>query len=129
MDNISNMIISLKNAGGAKKKVVSVPFSNMKMEIAKKLLACGYIASYEKQTKKKGVFIDIGLVYDVAGAHAIHDVQRVSKPSKRVYASVKEIRPFKNGIGKVVLSTPKGILTDEEAKKEMVGGEVLFNIW
>lgn len=129
MDNISNMLISLKNGGTAKKAVVSVPFSNVKLEIAKKLLSCGYIASYEKQDRKKGAFIDIGLVYDGAGNHKITNVERKSKPSRRMYASVKEIRPFRGGTGKFVLSTPKGILTDEEAKKEMVGGEVLFAIW
>ncbi len=129
MDTISNMLISLKNGGNAKKPLVSVPFSNIKVEIAKKLLSCGYIASYDKQSRKHGAFIDMTLVYDVAGNAAIHDVKRVSKPSKRVYTTVKELKPFRNGNGQIILSTPKGIMTDEEAKKALVGGEVLFTIW
>ena len=69
------------------------------------------------------------LAYDGDGRHKIREVKRISKPSRRVYMGVRDIRKVKNGLGKMILSTPKGILTGEEARKEHVGGEALFLIW
>lgn len=128
MDHISNMLITLKNGGNAGKTTVTVPFSKLKGEIAKTLFNAGYVASYAKKSRKKGDVLELGVVYNDAGPR-IHDVKRVSKSSRRVYCGVADVMPVKHGRGLVVLSTPKGIKTGDEARKEHVGGEVLFEIW
>ncbi len=128
MDRISNLIIAIKNAGNAGKETTTVPFSKLQAGIAKTLFDAGYIASYSKKTAKGHDVLEVGIAYTNSGPK-VHDVQRISKPSRRMYAGVQDIRPVKNGYGILVLSTPKGILTGDQAKKEQVGGEVLFAIW
>lgn len=128
-DPIANMIISLKNAAQVQKETVVVPFSNIKLAIARCLEQNGYLTQSQKKTEKKNMpVIEMKLKLDHLGA-AIHEVKRVSKPSRRVYKALKELTPVKNGTGILVLSTPKGIMSDKEAKKEQVGGEALFMIW
>lgn len=129
MDKISNMLITVKNGGAHGKEFVTVPYSNYKAAIANKLFDAGYIDSYaQKKRKKGGDLLQIGLRY-VNGKSRINDVKRVSKLSLRAYAGVKDLRPVKQGTGMMILSTPKGILTDTEARENNVGGEVLFKIW
>jgi small subunit ribosomal protein S8 len=130
MDPISNMLISMKNASMVSKETVVIPFSKLKYAIAQCLQEQGFIANASKKTEKNNVSVlEINLAYDADGASKIHDVKRMSKQSRRMYAGVKEIRPIKNGHGITVLSTPKGILSDKQARKEQVGGEVLFTMW
>ncbi len=129
MDGIANMLISIKNGSLVSKETVVVPFSNMKLAIAECLKINGFVGSVSKKTEKNNVpVLAIELLYGDAGSK-IHDVKRISKPSRRMYSGVKDLRPFKNGHGMYVLSTPKGILSDKQAKKEQVGGELLFSIW
>ena len=129
MDPIANMIIMLKNAGASKHPSITVPFSKVKHAIAECLEKHGYLASVSKKTNKKGMYtLELGLVYNEAGEPKIRNVKRMSKPSRRSYAGVKDIYPVKNGYGMMVLSTPKGILSDKDARKEQVGGELLFTI-
>ncbi len=128
MDPIADFIIQIKNGGKARKESVMIPYSKMKHTIAEVLLKTGFIKSYAKKTKKNFPVLEIGLLY-VGGQPRIEDVSRISKPSKRVYFGVKDIPKVKYGHGALILSTPKGILTDREAVKEMVGGEALFKIW
>jgi len=128
MDKISNLLISLKNGGNAGKTAVIVPFTNLSGEIAKTLFNAGYIASYAKKSRDKGDVLELGVSY-VDEKPRIHDVKRVSKSSRRVYFGVHDVKLVKNGRGLLVLSTPKGILTGDEARKEHVGGEALFEIW
>lgn len=128
MDSVSNMLITLKNGGNANKEVVYVPFSKFTAAIASTLFNHGYISSHTKKKRKNGDVIEIGIRY-IDGKPRINDVKRVSKLSRRMYQGVKDIRPVRQGHGSVVLSTPKGILLGKEAKKEQVGGEVLFEIW
>ncbi|MBP6904626.1 MAG: 30S ribosomal protein S8 [Candidatus Pacebacteria bacterium] len=128
-DPISNMIISMKNGALVSKKTVVVPFSKLKHAIAQCLKEQGYVTEVSKKTEKNNVpVLEITLAYTGASPR-IHDVKRMSKPSRRTYLGVHDIRGVKNGHGMVVLSTPKGILTDKQARKEMVGGEALFMIW
>lgn len=128
MDQISNMLIGIKNAGLVKNKTVVLPFSSLKEAILEVLKKEGYIKTFHVagDTKKT---LEVVLEYKKDGTHRINDVKRISKQSKRVYTGVKEISPVKYGLGITVISTPKGILTDKEARKENVGGEVLFTIW
>ena len=128
-DSVGDMIIRIKNAGAAKKEAVSVPHSLLKASIAEKLKERGYVGNVEKRGKKVKKTLDIALVYNENGSPKIRDVQRISKPGRRVYLSTYDITPVKYGHGTSILSTSKGILTGEEARKARVGGEILFNIW
>ncbi len=127
-DPIANFIISIKNANRAGKDSVSVPYSALKESIAHALVKAGYISGVEKKGKKVIKTLDMTLSY-IGKDPRITGVDRISKPSKRVYQKSSEIRMFRSGFGNTVFSTPKGILVDTEAKKQKVGGEVLFKIW
>jgi small subunit ribosomal protein S8 len=100
-----------------------------KLAIAEKLRDAGYVCAVEKKGKKVRKTLDVTLKYDESGKHAITGVKRISKPGRRLYKSAHEIHPVRYGHGALVLSTPKGVLTDREARKEHVGGEALFEIW
>jgi small subunit ribosomal protein S8 len=127
MDQIANMLIAIKNAGLVRKTSVILPASKMKNAILELLKQEEYIKTY-KITESVKPTVEVVIAYK-KDTPRINGVSRVSKQSKRVYTGVKDIRPFKYGHGMSVLSTPKGILTDKQARKEMVGGEILFTIW
>ena len=127
MDPIANMLVAIKNAGSVKKASITLPHSKMKEAIASLLKEEGYIKTYKVDGDVKKS-LEIVLEYK-GNAPRVTDVKRISKSSKRVYTGVKDIAPVKYGHGLCVLSTPKGIMTDKLARKEMVGGEVLFTIW
>ena len=110
------------------KSSVSVPFSNMKLAIADILSKKGFVGAISKKGKKNSKYIDIALLYE-GGRSKVNGINIVSKPSRRLYGKAKEIRSYKQGYGMTVLSTPKGIMADMDAKKENVGGEILFKIW
>ena len=128
MDKTANMLISLKNGGNAGKETIMVPFTKFTGEIAKTLFNAGYLASYAKKSREKGDVLELGVLY-VDTKPRITDVKRVSKSSRRVYVGVHDVKSVKHGRGLLVLSTPKGILTGDEARKDHVGGEALFEIW
>jgi small subunit ribosomal protein S8 len=128
MDRISNLLIALKNGGNAKRPTATVPFSKLQASIAKVLFDAGYIASYSKKAQNGHDVLELGIAY-VQDKPRINDVKRISKPSRRLYAGAHQIRTVKSGHGILVLSTPKGILTGDQAKSEHVGGETLFEIW
>ena len=129
MDPIANMLITMKNGAMISKKSVSVPFSSIKLAIAQCLKDAGFIANVSKKTEKNNTpVLEIELAYPMGKAR-ITDVKRLSKPSRRVYMGTKDIHRVKNGHGILVLSTPKGILSDAQARKEQVGGEALFMMW
>ncbi len=127
MDTLANMLVGIKNAGLVKKTTVVLPSSKMKVAILELLKQEGYIKTYHVTESTKPT-VEVVLEYK-GGSPRVHDVARVSKPSKRVYTGVKEITPVKYGSGLSVLSTPKGIMSDKQARKEQVGGELLFKIW
>ncbi len=128
MDKTSNLLISLKNGGNSGKEFTTMPYSKFLASIAKALFDAGYIASYSKKTAKGHNVLELGIAY-VGDRPRINDVKRISKLSRRMYLGSKDIHTVKNGHGILVLSTPKGILTGDQAKSEHVGGEVLFEIW
>src|SRR3990167_9500099 len=128
-DPVGDFIVRLKNGGEVKKQKVSVPFSAFKMAIAEVLKEAGYIQAIDKKGKKVKKILDISLKYDDAGKARIIGVKRISKPGRRMYRGVEDIRPVRYGHGTLILSTPKGIMTDKEARKQKVGGEALFEIW
>ncbi len=127
-DSISDLIVNLKNAGVSGRQYVVSPFSNFNLAVLELLEKEGFIHSVSKKGKKTGKYIEVEVAYE-AGKSKITGVKRLSTFSKRMYQAASEIRSVKNGQGILVLSTPKGVLTDKEARKENVGGEVLFKIW
>ena len=129
MDQIANMINMIKNASLKNHELVVVSHSKIKYSIAECLVKEGYLKSVTKKTKKGFPVIELELAYEEDGEGKVHDASRVSKSSCRVYKGVKDLRSSRGYKGITVLSTPKGILTDKEARKEMVGGEVLFKMW
>src|SRR3989344_2647511 len=127
MDQIANMLITIKNGGIARKETVLIPCSNFKCDIAKSLLDAGYISGYKKKDRKKGgALLEVTLRYVDAGGSCITQVRRVSKPSRRLYAGSRNVYQVKHGRGNIFLSTPKGVMTGIQAEKEHVGGEILF---
>jgi small subunit ribosomal protein S8 len=129
-DPISDVIIRLKNAGAVGKESISVPYSKMKFAIAEVLEREGFVTLLSKTGKKAEKIINIGLIYDEETKKSkIHDVKRASKFSRRQYIKSKEIHSIRSGFGRMIITTPKGVMTGEEARKENLGGEVLFTIW
>ncbi|MCX6701917.1 MAG: 30S ribosomal protein S8 [Candidatus Zambryskibacteria bacterium] len=128
MDPISDMLVRIKNATESKKESVVFPYSKLKLAIADVLFKDGFIKSFGKKGKKIAKFIEIVLIYENE-IPRIHGIERVSKTSKRIYNKTKDIKKVKGGMGALVLSTPKGIMTDKMARETNVGGEVLFKIW
>jgi small subunit ribosomal protein S8 len=127
-DRVGDFIIRLKNAGAINQEVVSLPHSNHLEDIAKKLKELGFVADVSTG-KKFPKTLEVTLAYDEQGNHKINDVKRISKPGRRLYAHAHEAHTVKNGFGARILSTPKGILSDKEARKVHAGGETLFEIW
>jgi small subunit ribosomal protein S8 len=128
-DTIGDFIIRLKNGGMVGKDTVLVPYSKFRHSIAEKLVEAGYLASATttgKEPQEKQ--LELTLNYD-NGVHRIHGVKRMSKPGRRLYTKVSDIHPVKFGKGHIILSTPAGVLTGEEAKEKKMGGEQLFIIW
>ena len=128
-DTIGDLIIRLKNAGAVGKGSVSVPYSKLRHAVADKLAEAGYVASVAtagKQVQEKT--LEVTLSYE-NGTHRINGVKRISKPGRRLYTKVADIHPVKFGKGHMILSTPAGILTNDEAIEKKVGGEQLFIIW
>ena len=128
-DTVGDFIIQLKNAGMAKRQTVSLPYSKLKHAIADKLVQEGYLSAATTEGKNVQKQLEVTLNYDERGAHRISGVKRVSKPGRRLYCKAVDIYPVKFGKGRMILSTPAGILTGEEARQQNVGGEQLFIIW
>lgn len=129
-DPIGDFIIRLKNAGNTGKESVLVPFSKMKLAVAELLSAKGFVGSVSKKNKGESLrSISVDLLYEADGRPVISGVQRVSKPSRRLYENAKNIKRFRRGFGMSVFSTPKGVMADTDAKAANLGGEILFNIW
>lgn len=128
MDSISNMLIMIKNASLAGKSSVSMPFSKLKFAIAECLAKEGYVKEVSKKIRKEHPVLEIELSYADKNPK-ISGVERISKQSKRVYFGMKDIHTVRGGTGLLVLSTPKGIMSGKNARKEQVGGEALFKVW
>lgn len=128
-DPIADMIIRLKNSAMAGKEVVSMPMSKLKLAVAEKLKKRGYLSEVRTFGKNAAKTLELTLARTAEGSFRISDVKRVSKPGMRIYNGSAEIRRVRGGTGSVVMSTPKGVLFGDEARKENVGGEVLFEIW
>ena len=128
-DPIADMLTRIRNAQVAKHDTVMVPASNMKKSIAKILLNEGYVKTVETIDDGMAGMIKIGLKYTQNKQAVIVGLKRISKPGLRVYASCQELPKVLGGLGIAIVSTPKGVMTDKEARKLNVGVEVLAYIW
>ena len=127
-DPIADMLTRVRNAGMAAKPDVLVPESKMKTAIAEVLKSEGYIADVDQEGEGISRMLRLRLKYR-GGVPVIEGVQRVSKPSRRVYCGSSDIPNVRNGLGIAILSTPKGVVSGRVAKSEKVGGEVLCYVW
>ncbi|MEJ2158389.1 MAG: 30S ribosomal protein S8 [Desulfobacteraceae bacterium] len=128
-DPIADMLTRVRNAGKAKFNSVDIPGSKMKTELARVMKEQGYIRNYKFIKDGKQGILRVYLKYMDDQSHVIQEINRVSKPSRRVYVGAGDVKSFYSGMGTSVLSTSKGIMTDKQARKENVGGEVLCNIF
>ena len=128
-DPIADMLTRIRNANSSKHESVSVPCSKLRIEIAKILDNEGYIAGYEVIEDEIQGIIKINLKYGPGKQKVITGLKRVSKPGLRVYASKENLPKVLKGLGIAIISTSKGIMTDKEARKLNVGGEVLAFVW
>ena len=128
-DPIADMLTRIRNAQIAKHDVVVLPASNTKKAIAKILLAEGYVKSVDFIDEAPQGSIKIALKYVNGKQPVIAGLKRISKPGLRVYAKAEELPKVLGGLGIAMSSTSKGLMTDKEARKEMIGGEVLAYIW
>ena len=128
-DVIADMLTRIRNANDAKHPTVDIPASKMKESIAKILVAEGYVKSYQIIEDGKQGVIRVTLKYQAGKQKVIRGIRRVSKPGLRVYAGYEDMPKVMNGLGIAIVSTSKGIMTDRQARKENIGGEVLAFVW
>ena len=128
-DAIADMLTRIRNANSAKHDSVKVPASNMKKAIAQILVDEGYIKSFTVEEDGKQGMIEIQLKYGPNKSQVITGLRRVSKPGLRIYTNVEDMPKVMKGLGIAILSTPKGVMTDKDARKANVGGEVLAFVW
>ena len=128
-DAIADMLTRIRNANSAKHDSVKIPASNMKKAIAQILVDEGYIKSFTVEEDGKQGIMDVQLKYGPGKSQVITGLRRVSKPGLRIYTNVEDMPKVMKGLGIAILSTPKGIMTDKDARKANVGGEVLAFVW
>lgn len=133
LDPIADMLTRIRNAQNAGRQEVVVPFSKLKMAIAKILEENGFVASLKKDASGKFPALQIGLKYDVVSNTqkdpAIREIKRVSKQGQRIYTKKTDIRQVKSGYGIAIISTSKGLMTGEKARKSGLGGEIICEVW
>ncbi len=127
-DPITDMLNQIRNAMAVAKQEVLIPFSKLKNEIANMLCQEGFITEVKKVAKGKNKIMKIVLKYE-NGIGAIEGSRRVSKPGQRIYVKSNEIRRVRGGFGVAIISTPKGLMTNNQARKAKLGGEVLLEVW
>lgn len=129
---IADMLTTIINAQAVNKESVVFPFSRMKFDIVNILKIGGFLAGVEKKKRKTKEsdqeFISVILKYDNHGP-AISGIKLISRPSRRMYIKAGQIKPVRSGYGISVISTPKGVMSSKEARKQNLGGEILFEIW
>ena len=128
-DAIADMLTRIRNANSAKHDSVKIPASNMKKAIAQILVDEGYIKGFTVEEDGKQGIMDVQLKYGPGKSQVITGLRRVSKPGLRIYTNVEDMPKVMKGLGIAILSTPKGIMTDKDARKANVGGEVLAFVW
>ena len=128
-DTLGDMLTRIRNGQTTNKKVVDAPASRFRKNVLEVLKREGFIRNFEEKEIKKGInFFEIELKY-YNGKPVITEIKRVSKPGRRVYSSIKNLQKTYNGLGISILSTPRGVLSDNEAREANVGGEILCTVY
>lgn len=128
-DPIGDLLIRLKNGSQRRHETITVPASKLKRAILQILKNEGYVESVEEGTQEGHPILRVQLRYVGEGEPMITGLQRISKPGRRVYVASNEIERVRNGIGMSILSTSKGVMTDQESRRNKLGGEVLCSVW
>jgi len=128
-DPIADMLTRIRNAAKAKFNSVEIPGSKVKIEIARVLKEAGFIRNYKFVEDGKQGILKLYLKYEGNQSNVILGMDRVSKPSRRIYVGADDIKPVLNGMGISILSTSEGIMTDKQARDKHIGGELLCNVW
>jgi len=129
MDVIADFLTAIRNALAAGKKEVTVPSSRFRQELARILLEEGYISNFQVLEKEFPSKIVIQLKYSAQGASVIAGLRRVSRQSRRIYRSASSLPRVKNGLGTAIISTSQGVMSDKQARKVGLGGEVVCEVW
>ena len=127
-DPIGDMIARIKNAQLRNHKIVELPSSNFKISISEILKNEGYIVDYKINEDKKKPVLSINLKYH-SGNPVISTIERVSKPGRRIFSSAESLPKINNGLGIAIVSTPKGVMTDIDARKQKIGGEIICKVF
>lgn len=128
-DPIADLLTRIRNAISARHESVTIPASNVKEEILKLFKKEGFIESYVREEQTPQDNLKVVLKYENGMKSVIHKIGRISKPGRRVYKGYSDIKPFLSGMGLTVISTPKGIISDKDARHSKVGGELLCYVW
>ena len=129
LDPIADMLTRIRNANSNKHNTVVIPQSKTKLAIAEILKEEGFIVDYKTVDSERGKMIEVTLKYGPNGEKVIQGLKRISKPGLRIYSNAEQLPQVLNGLGIAIVSTSKGIITDKEARKLNVGGEVLAYVW
>ena len=129
LDPIADMLTRIRNANSNKHEKVVIPQSKTKLAIAEILKAEGYIVDFTTVESAQGKMIEVTLKYGPNGEKVIQGLKRISKPGLRIYSNAEQLPQVLNGLGIAIVSTSKGIITDKNARKLNVGGEVLAYVW
>lgn len=127
-DPISDLLVRIKNAQKSGREIIEMPFSKAKLAVAQILTREGLLGGVEKKGAKGKEKMEIKLKY-IDNGPAIQDLRRISRPGQRIYTMAGKIRAVKQGYGIAVISTSQGLMTDKEAKKKRMGGEILCEVW
>jgi small subunit ribosomal protein S8 len=128
-DPVADFLTRIRNAMRARHQKLDAPASKLKTEIARILKEEGYIANYKPVEEEGMKLLRVYLKYDAANQSVIRDLKRISRPGCRVYQGKNDIRRVQNGLGIAILTTPKGVMTGRQARREGVGGELLCEVW
>lgn len=128
-DPIADLLTRIRNGAQAKLPSVDIPLSKIKLDIVKILEAEGYVKGHEISAESKFPTIKVHLRYDEKRQPVIHHLQRISKPGLRVYKANDELKPVRSGLATRIVTTSKGVMTDRQARKQHIGGEVLCEVW
>ena len=129
LDPIADMLTRIRNANSNKHNTVVIPQSKTKLAIAEILKEEGFIVDYKTVDSERGKMIEVTLKYGPNGEKVIQGLKRISKPGLRIYSNAEQLPQVLNGLGIAIVSTSKGIITDKNARKLNVGGEVLAYVW
>ncbi|MBL8060216.1 MAG: 30S ribosomal protein S8 [Chthonomonas sp.] len=128
-DPIADLLTRIRNGVHARKQTVEIPMSKIKLEIVKILEQEGYLTGHEITTESKFPSLKIHIKYDARRKPVLQKLTRVSKPGLRVYRANDELRPIRSGLATRIMTTSQGVMTDREARKRRIGGEVLCEVW